>query len=220
MRVNVTSRVFVYLLFAGTITLSGCLAKDSPDIDVGEIPVNTNRAPTISGNPAGAVRIGDTYSFTPTASDPDGDTLTFSVQNKPVWATFDTTTGGLSGSPTLANVGTYDSITISVSDGPSSSSLAPYSIAVTQVALGTATLSWTAPTQNEDGSPLMDLAGYKIYYGVSQGSYSTSIRIDNPGIATFVVENLTPTTYYFVATAFNASGVESAFSGEAIKVVN
>ena len=66
----------------------------------------------------------------------------------------------------------------------------------------------------------MDLAGYKIYYGVSQGSYSTSIRIDNPGIATFVVENLTPTTYYFVATAFNASGVESAFSGEAIKVVN
>jgi hypothetical protein len=164
--------------------------------------------------------MGEAYSFTPNASDPEDDTLAFSVQNMPPWAAFETATGELSGLPTLGDVGTYNGITISVSDGPNSASLAAYSISVTQVSLGSATLSWTPPTQNDDGSTLTDLAGYKIYYGTNSGSYSTPIRIDNPGISTYVVENLTPTTYYFVATAFNSSGVESAFSGEAIKVVN
>lgn len=220
MKVSVTSRILICLIFAGTITLSGCLTKESSDVDATANPDGTNRAPTISGNPAAAVRMGDTYSFTPTASDPDGDTLTFSVQNKPVWATFNTATGNLSGSPTLADVGTYDSVTISVSDGSITSSLAPYSVTVTQVALGSATLSWTAPTQNEDGSPLMDLAGYKFYYGTATGNYQTAIQIDNPGTTIYVVENLVPATYYFVSTAFNSSGVESAFSNEAVKVVN
>jgi len=164
--------------------------------------------------------MGEAYSFTPGASDPEGDTLTFSVQNMPLWATFESATGKLSGIPTLGDVGTYNGVTISVTDGPNSASLAAYSITVSQVSLGSATLSWTPPTQNDDGSTLTDLAGYKIYYGTNQGNYSTTIQINNPGIATYVVENLTPTTYYFVATAFNSSGVESAFSGEAIKVVN
>ncbi len=210
------------LLLAGTVTLGGCLTDEKPDSGFvrNSTDPSANSAPTISGNPAGTVRIGDTYSFTPTASDPDGDPLTFSVQNKPVWATFDATTGSLSGSPTLADVGTYDSITISVSDGSITSSLAPYSVTVTQVALGSATLSWTSPTQNSDGSPLIDLAGYKIYYGTATGNYQNNVQIDNPGLTTYVVENLTPTTYYFVSTAFNSSGVESAFSNEAIKVVN
>jgi len=219
MRVNITRRVVIYLIFAGTVALSGCLSDEAVD-ERTPPPPGDNAAPTIFGNPAGAVRIGDAYSFTPSASDPEGDALTFGVQNMPLWAAFDTATGALSGSPNLGDIGVYNGITISVSDGQNSASLAAYSITVTQVALGSATLSWTAPTQNNDGSPLTDLAGYKIYYGTNQGNYSTTIQIDNPGIATYVVENLTPTTYYFVATAFNASGVESAFSGEAIKVVN
>ena len=66
----------------------------------------------------------------------------------------------------------------------------------------------------------MDLAGYKIYYGKSSGSYTDQIRIDNPGINSFVVNNLTPDTYFFAATAFNSSGFESRFSGEAMKTVN
>ncbi len=93
------------------------------------------------------------------------------------------------------------------------------SVTVNQVGFGSATLSWTPPTQNTDGSPLTDLAGYKIYYGTESGNYQTSIQIDNPGIAIYVVENLTPNTYYFVLTAFNSSGVESLFSNEASKQV-
>jgi hypothetical protein len=109
---------------------------------------------------------------------------------------------------------------ISVSDGTASRSLPAFSITVNQTALGNVTLSWVAPTQNADGSPLMDLAGYKIYYGTNSRSYDHEIRIDNPGITTYVVDNLVPDTYFFAATSFNSSGVESAYSGEAVRTVN
>ena len=93
------------------------------------------------------------------------------------------------------------------------------SVTVNHVGIGSTTLSWTPPTQNSDGSPLTDLSGYKIYYGNESGNYHTSIHIDNPGIAIYVVENLTPNIYYFVLTAINSSGVESQFSNEVGKLV-
>ena len=120
----------------------------------------------------------------------------------------------------LGNEGTYNDIEITVTDGEAATMLSPFSITVDQIGMGSATLSWVTRTQNEDGSQLTDLAGYKIYYGNESGNYPTSIQIDNPGIATYVVENLTPNTYYFVSTAFNSNAVESAFSNEAVKVVN
>lgn len=91
-------------------------------------PVNT--APTIGGVPAYTIGDGESYSFTPTADDADGDTLIFSIQNKPDWASFDTTTGALTGT---AVTGTYTGITISVSDGTATTSLAPFTITVTDV---------------------------------------------------------------------------------------
>ena len=61
-----------------------------------------NRAPTISGTPSSGVLVGAAYSFQPSASDPDGNTLTFSITNKPGWATFSTPTGRLSGTARAA----------------------------------------------------------------------------------------------------------------------
>src|SRR4029077_15101773 len=87
--------------------------------------------PTISGSPATSVVAGQSYSFTPTTTDPSGRTLTFSISNKPSWATFNTATGQLSGTPAAANVGTYANILISVSDGISNAALPPFAIAVT-----------------------------------------------------------------------------------------
>ncbi len=186
-----------------------------PDADTG-----SNSTPVISGTPESSVKIGEPYSFKPSALDPDGDTLTFTIKKKPVWAEFNSSTGQLSGMPLLGNEGTYRNILIKVSDGQLSASLPSFSVTVNQISVGSATLSWIPPTQNEDGSPLTDLAGYKIFYGTEQGNYPTSIQINNPSISTYVVENLTPKTYYFVATAFNSSGVESALSNEAVQVVN
>lgn len=76
-----------------------------------------NSAPTISGTPGASVVFGLAYSFIPNAADADNDSLTFSISNKPDWAFFNTSTGALTGTPTLVNAGGYDNITISVSDG-------------------------------------------------------------------------------------------------------
>ena len=179
-----------------------------------------NSAPVISGNPQTAVTVGDNYAFTPGASDADGDTLTFSIQNQPAWATFNTSTGQLSGRPADAHVGVYENILISVSDGQATDSLAPFAITVDQTGTVSATLSWTPPTENEDGTALTDLAGYKLYWGTTPGVYTDSVTINNAGLSSYVVENLQPGTYEFVATAFNDAGVESGYSNPTTKVLN
>ena len=84
---------------------------------------------------------------------------------------------------------------------------------------GSVTLSWVAPTQNEDGTALTDLGGYKIYWGTTSGSYPNSVTINDANATSYVVENLSPGTYEFVATSFNTSGVESRYSAPATKVV-
>ena len=179
----------------------------------------TNAAPVISGSPVQSINAGSAYAFRPTASDANGDVLAFSIANKPSWAAFSTTTGQLSGAPTAANVGTYSNIVITVSDGKASASLPAFSIAVTQASAGSATLSWTPPTQNTDGSTLTNLAGYRIHYGVSASTLTQSIQIANPGVTTYVIENLSPGTYYFAVRAYTSGGAESANSSIASKVV-
>ena len=212
------------LIAAALLTLlAGCLSESTsettpPDSSQGQ--PQGNSAPQIAGAPPNAVKTGDSYSFIPSASDPDGDALTFSIENKPGWASFDSATGRLSGQPLLGDIGMYSAISISVSDGQATAAMPAFSVEVTQTALGVMTLSWTPPTQNEDGSTLTDLAGYFIYYGESSGSYPNRIRIDNPSISTYVVENLLPRTYFIVATSFNSTGVESRYSGEAVKTID
>jgi hypothetical protein len=178
-----------------------------------------NRAPTISGTPATQVVVGTAYSFTPTASDPDGDPLTFSIVNAPAWATFDTATGRLSGTPGPEHVGTTTGIVISVSDGEQSASLNAFAVSVQAVATGSATVSWTPPTTNTDGSPLTNLAGYKVYWGTALGNYPNSVTLNGAGLTSYVVTNLTPGTWYFVATALNSNGVESTFSNVGSKTI-
>jgi hypothetical protein len=180
---------------------------------------NSNSAPSISGTAATQVTAGATYGFSPTASDADDDTLTFSVSGLPRWAEFDASTGELSGTPESGDVGTYSNIVISVTDGSDSASLSQFAITVNAIANGSVTLSWTAPTENEDGSALTDLDGYCIYWGTDPGNYIHSVVIDNESISTYVVENIPPGTYEFVATSFNQDGVESRYSSPVTKVV-
>ena len=82
------------------------------------------------------------------------------------------------------------------------------------------TLNWTPPTQNTDGTPLTNLAGYDIHYGTASGKYTQTVTIDNPGIATYVVSNLSPGTYYFSVAAVNSQGTESPLSSEVSTTVN
>ena len=180
---------------------------------------SSNRAPVISGTPVRSVNAGSAYSFRPTASDPDGNSLTYSIANRPSWASFNTSTGQLSGTPSASQVGTYSNITIRVSDGRASTSLPAFSIAVVDVSNGGATLTWTAPTTNTDGTTLSNLAGYRIAYGTSASALTQTVQVSNPSVTNYTIGNLSPGTYYFSVRAYTSNGTESANSNVSSKVV-
>jgi hypothetical protein len=207
-----TSARIVISVTDGTATVS------LPSFTI-QVVAAANRAPTISGSPLLSVNVAAAYSFQPTASDPDGNPLTFSVTNLPAWASFNTSTGLLSGTPLAANVGTTSGIVISVSDGTAIASLPAFALAVVQVSTGSATLNWDAPTTNTDGSALT-LAGYRLAYGQSEASMTQSISITNPGLTTYTVPNLSAGTWYFALYALSNSGAESVASNTANKIVN
>lgn len=100
-------------------------------------PPVINRAPTISGSAPTTGTVGQLYSFTPTASDADGDPLTFEVIARPPWAgwAFDTATGRMSGTPSTAR--THTGIRIVVSDGREGTA---------ELRLPTITIAASAPT--------------------------------------------------------------------------
>ena len=176
-------------------------------------PAAVNRAPTISGNPMTSLRVGESYDFRPSAADPDGDTLTYTIENAPDWVTFDPSNGRLQGTPDAGDVGQFSAVRIHVSDGRLQASLNAFSISVNQVATGNVTLSWSPPTTNADGTALTNLAGYRIHYGRSAGTLDTTIVISNPGTIRWVIENLSPATWYFSMSSYNANGIESTRSG-------
>jgi hypothetical protein len=70
---------------------------------------------------------------------------------------------------------------------------------------GSATLSWTPPTRNTDGSTLTNLAGYRIVYGNSPGSLNKTVQVANPGTSRYVVDNLATGTWYFSVRAYSTS---------------
>jgi nitrite reductase/ring-hydroxylating ferredoxin subunit len=175
---------------------------------------------SLSGNPATAVVAGSAYQFTPTMADSSGALVTFTVQNAPSWATFNASTGELSGTPSEADVGTYSGITISASDGQSTVSLPTFPISVTQTADASVNLSWTPPTENTNGSALTNLAGYWIYYGPSAGELTHSVQIKGVGVTSYVVSNLSPGTWYFSMTAYTTASVQSASSAVASGTAN
>jgi Putative Ig domain len=105
-----------------------------------------NLPPVISGTPASSVLATHFYLFQPSARDPNGDHLRFSISNKPSWAGFDSSTGKLWGRPTQAESGTYKNVTISVSDGKTSSTLRPFNLQVIGMIVRPPTLAGSPPS--------------------------------------------------------------------------
>lgn len=107
------------------------------------------------------------------------------------------------------------------SPGSSTSTLSSGGGSGTPVATGLATLNWAAPTTNSNGSSLTNLAGYNVYYGTSPRSQSGGYpnKINAGDVTSYTVQGLAPGTYYFAVTAYNAAGVESAYSTEVSKII-
>jgi hypothetical protein len=81
------------------------------------------------------------------------------------------------------------------------------------VSTGTVTLDWTPPTENSDGSALTNLAGYTVYYGTSPDKLTESVKVSNPGLTAYTLNNLASGTWYFAVSSYSSAGVESTRSG-------
>ncbi len=206
-----------------TITVSDGLSSASLSPFGITVLNNGNAAPTISGSPATSVEEDTFYSFQPVAGDVDGDSLTFSIENRPAWAGFSSSTGRLAGTPSAGDAGSYSNIRISVSDGTETTSLPAFSISVNSpTALGgSVSLSWVAPTSRSDGTPISvsELSGYTVHYGSAPGSYTSSIGVEDPFTTSLTVTDLPEGTYYFVLTAEDTNGQQSDYSGVVTKQV-
>jgi hypothetical protein len=215
LRVRIAANLSAITLLA----LAGCGGVGS----TGPLPpptsVGNNAPPTISGLASANVVAGHAYSFTPLASDANGDRLSFGIRNRPSWANFDPGTGRLSGTPNATHTGDYANIIIEVSDGHTTTSMSPFAIRVSAVGFGTALLAWMPPTHREDGSPLSNLAGFRVYYGDAPNNFTQMVSLTNAGLTSYLVENLASGTWYFAVTAVDAAGVESPLSNSATKTI-
>ncbi len=186
-----------------------------------------SRPPVINATPATTVVAGTGYTLAVTASDPDGDRLTFGASNLPSWLGLNTANGMLTGTPSAAQVGTYANISVSVTDGTSTVSLPAFTIIVTgnggstgaTAGTGTATLSWIKPTQNADGTALVDLAGFVVKYGTSASDLALRVAVNDPAMTRYTLQSLGKGTWYFAVAAYTVNGVESDVSPVVSKTI-
>ncbi len=118
-----------------------------------------------------------------------------------------TATAGSSGSGTTASTGSASK------GGTTTVSTGSKATTPVKTVNGVATLDWMPPTENSDGSVLTNLAGYTVYYGSSPNDLSQSVKVSNPGLATYAVTGLSSGTWYFAVTSYSADGIESTRTG-------
>lgn len=151
------------------------------------------------------------YSFQPAASDANGDSLTFAVANLPAWASFDTATGKLSGTPTASDIGKSEGIVVSVTDSKSAAvALAAFGVDVQQVGSAALTLSWDMPQESAG------VSAYRIHFGTRSKSYTNVVTIENPTLTTYVMDGLAAGSHYIAMTSVDGQGNESAYSEEIV----
>ncbi len=196
----------------------------APLLSVEYSDTSTNSSPSIQGSPATGATVGIAYGFTPIANDSDGDTLSFSVAAQPSWTSFDSSTGTLTGIPQIGDIGTYENITISVTDGENTVSLAPFSISVSETNHAP-TISGTPQTS------VTELSAYSFTPSASDadGDYLAYSVINLPNWASFDISNgaLTGTPGYADAGLYgnivitvSDGTVSSSLSPFSITVVN
>ena len=114
-----------------------------------------------------------------------------------------------------------DSITVSSLDGTTRSIVITIVGADEAPVTADINLSWVAPSLREDSTSisLSEIASYRIFYGTTQGQYTSTVNINNSTATGYTFSNLSPGTYYFVVTTIDTSGRESQFSSVVSKSI-
>jgi hypothetical protein len=203
----------------GTVTVSGGTGVTPVTIPVSFM---VTAAPTISLSPSSL-----SYAATQGAANPvnqsisltnTGGTVNWNVSDNVSWLAVSPASG--SGSSMLAAivnttglaVGTHTG-TLTVSAAGTSSKTVAVTLIVNAPATSSVTLTWNANTEN-------DLAGYKIYRATASGGYGAPIATLQGNVTTYIAAGLqVGTTYFFVVTAYDSAGNESALSNEVNKSI-
>jgi hypothetical protein len=219
-------RAFLPVIALGICNACGSGSDSAPPLapqgDSPSSPSVANSAPSISGEAGQYARVGTPYEFQPTANDSEGDKLTFSSNNLPPWATLDTKTGRIAGTPDAGDVGAYESIVITVADATHVVKADAFEITVlaaSTAATGVASLQWEIPAAKVDGSPLDNLAGYRILYGRSPEDLDLSVFIEGASVNTYEFSDLESGIWYFAVAAVNVNGLEGPPSIAAMKSI-
>src|SRR5579863_8905120 len=120
------------------VALAGCggasqTTASGPSSASGQISASAAGI-TITAAPASSVSVGANYSVQVRVQASIADTIGYSIQNKPTWATFNTASGQLQGTPTPADVGSYSNVVISASDASGTATLPGFTVTVKQAA--------------------------------------------------------------------------------------
>ncbi len=199
---------------SGTVTLSGGTGVTPVTVPVS---FTVTAAPTISLSPSSL-----SYAATQGAANPanqsisltnTGGTVNWTVSDDASWLTVSPASG--TGSSTLTTsvntagltAQTYTD-TLTVSAAGAASRTVSVTLTVTAPATSSTTLTWDANTES-------DLAGYKIYRADASGGYGAPIATVQGNVTTYIAAGLqVGTTYFFVITAYDSAGNESAYSNE------
>ena len=172
------------VLVSLSLALAGCGGASGTG-STGAVPSSSiASAPSVSGTPPATVAANNRYSFQPTLANPAGKPVSFSILNKPLWASFGLTSGELSGIPNAPQAGTYANIIISASDGTSSSALPAFSIQVTAPVSPAATSVSASGTMIPSATQIVDsthtvwtLASGVIYQDGKAAAYSANVAL-------------------------------------------
>ena len=200
----------VPLCFSYACGGSGESIKASTQATVDPPAISNNAPPTIVLAAVKEAQVGATFDYQPVAQDPESDTLRFTAVNLPPWASLDSNSGRISGTPGPTDEGVYESISITVADATHKVVTVPFSITVNPAleGSGVASLQWETPPSKVDGEPLDDLAGYRILYGRSSSDLDHSVLIADPSTTSYQFSSLSSGVWYFAVVAVNSNGLE------------
>ena len=201
---------------AKTIPVTLTLTASTTSATIGLSPTTLAFAGTVGGtNPAA-------QPFT--IANSGGGTLSWTLSSNAAWlhlnigsGTTTTESDTVYSSVTTSGMaaGTYNGI-ITVTASGASNSPRQISVSLTlssTTANNAAALTWDA---NSDS----DVAGYKVYQGTASGTYAAPIATLTTATTTYTATGLlTGTTYFFVITAYDTAGNESAYSAEVSKSI-
>ncbi len=201
----------IFTIFTFICLLQGCFDASDEKLTLGN-KLN-NSPPSFQGSVNYLIKVNEVIDTQLNASDPDGDTLTYTTFNFPTWLTLDSNTGKITGTPTDHDIGTYSDIRISISDGNNTVTAGPYTIRVTDE-LFSIEINWMEVTQDVNGNDIDNIAGYKIYIKDTLTNYDQEAMVEGSSKTSHDINRLAPGTYNVTVSSLLASGLESEQSDD------